>query len=210
MAITIQAINLEQVEKRLGTMKQKAPKVLKLAVNDTARNARRRLAKEAQKTYAVKTRGFNNAMKIRLAKNGDPTAIIYSTGKKIPLGKFSYRRGSLGQGKYYNPTLKQMQIGKGGKGASAKQLKSSSFKSDNGSKLKWFVASMGSGHTGIFRRQEGKARGAKGEIKEIMGPSMPEMIGNEKRVYGIVKPFIQSDLEKAVNRHVMRALKGQI
>lgn len=43
-----------------------------------------------------------------------------------------------------------------------------------------------------------------------MGPSVPEMLGNEKRVYGIVEPYIMSDLKQAVNRHVARALKGEI
>lgn len=43
-----------------------------------------------------------------------------------------------------------------------------------------------------------------------MGASIPEMIGDEKRVYGIVEPYIQSDLKDAVNRHVLRALKGEI
>ena len=53
-------------------------------------------------------------------------------------------------------------------------------------------------------------RGQKGEISEKMGASIPEMIGDEKRVYGIVEPYIQSDLKDAVNRHVLRALKGEI
>lgn len=223
MAIEIEVINLEQIEKKLASMKQKAPKVLKLAVNDTARKARSRLAKEAQKTYAVKTGGFNNAMKIKLASSGNPVAIIRSNGKKISLYKFAHRKGTLGTQRYYNPTLHRMQTGKGGKGASAKVLKSSGFKSNNTAKLKWFVAKMSSGHTGIFKRNGSTSRG-KGnknriglkllgvgaELSEIMGPSMPEMIGNEKHVYGIVKPHIESDLQAAVERHVQRALLNQI
>ncbi len=223
MGIVIEGIDLAQVEKQLGSMKQKAPKVLKLAVNDTARKARSRLAKEAQKTYAVKVGGFNRAMVIKLATNGNPVAIIRSTGKKIPLFKFAHRRNTLGSEKYYNPTLHRMQVGKGGRGASAKQLKSSSFKSDNGANLKWFIAQMPSGHTGIFQRNGGVSRG-KGnknyailkklgvgaEISEKMGPSAPEMLGNEERVYGIVEPYIMSDLEQAVNRHVLRAIRNEI
>ncbi len=69
---------------------------------------------------------------------------------------------------------------------------------------------MGSGHKGIFQRNEGKKRGDKKEISEKMGLSIPQMIGSERHVYGIVKPYIQSDLKEAVNRHVMRALKGEI
>lgn len=214
MSITIEPINIEQVERRLGAMKQKAPKALKLAVNDTARKARSRLAKEAQKTYAVKTAGFNKAMYITLAKVSNPTAVIHTKGKKLPLAKFSIRGGTLGQGRYYNPTLHRYQTGKGGISASGKVLKSSGYKRSESAKLKWFVANMGNGHKGIFVRNAGVKRheGSKKnpEISEKMGLSIPQMIGSEKHVYGIVKPYIQSDLKEAVNRHVMRALKGEI
>ena len=46
---------LEQVERRLGRMKSEAPKALKNAINQTAKQARKDLATEAQKTYTVKT-----------------------------------------------------------------------------------------------------------------------------------------------------------
>ncbi len=211
MSVTIEAINLDQVERQLGAMKEKAPKVLKLAINDTAREARSRLAKEAQKTYAVKAVGFNRVMNIRRATNGNPVAVIHAKGKKIPLGKFSFRDGTLGEGVYYNPTMHRVQKGKGGVGAAAKVLKSRSrFKTTTKAKLKWFIARMESGHKGVFQRNAGMKRGQKGEISEKMGASIPEMIGDEKRVYGIVEPYIQSDLKDAVNRHVLRALKGEI
>lgn len=214
MSITIEPINIEQVERRLGAMKQKAPKALKLAVNDTARKARSRLAKEAQKTYAVKTAGFNRVMNIKFATNSNPTAVIHTKGKKLPLAKFSIRGGTLGQGRYYNPTLHRYQIGKGGISASGKVLKSSGYERSESAKLKWFVANMGSGHKGIFVRNDGVKRheGSRDnpEISEKMGLSIPQMIGSERHVYGIVKPYIQSDLKEAVNRHVMRALKGEI
>lgn len=210
MSVTIETVNLEQVERRLGLMKEKAPKVLKLAVNDTARKARSRLAKEAKKTYTVKVAGFNRVMNIKLATNSRPMAIISSKGKKIPMGKFAYRLGTLGPGRYFNPTLHHYQTGKGGTGASGKLLKNSSLKASQAARLKWFVAKMGSGHTGVFHRNAGMKRGQKGEVSEIMGASIPEMLGNEKRVYGIVKPYIQSDLKAAVNRHVSRALRGEI
>lgn len=213
MSISIEPVNIRQVERRLGSMKQKAPKVMKLAVNDTARKARSRLAKEAQKKYAVKTAGFNRVMKIKFASVSNMTAIINARGKKIPLYKFAHRAGTLGGGVYYNPTLHRYQEGKGGISASGKQLKSSGFKSSTTARLKWFITTTGK-HTGIFVRNAGVKRheGGSGnpEISEIMGASVPEMIGNEKRVYGIVKPYIQSDLQKAVSRHVTRAFGGEI
>ena len=211
MSVTIEAINLDQVERQLGAMKEKAPKVLKLAINDTAKKARSRLAKEAQKTYNVKSAGFNKVMNIKSATNSNHVAIIYARGKKIPLGRFSVRGGTLGTMTYYNPTTHRVQKGKGGVGAAAKVLKSRSrFKTTTKAKLKWFIAKMRSGHKGVFPRNEGIKRGQEGEISEKMGASIPEMIGDEKRVYGIVEPYIQSDLKDAVNRHVLRALKGEI
>ena len=210
MSITIEAINLSQVERQLGAMKEKAPKVLKLAVNDTARKARSRLAKEAQKTYTVKAVGFNRVMNIRRATNGNPVAVIHAKGKKIPMGKFSFRDGTLGEDAYYNPTTHRAQKGKGGESASGKLLKSSKYKATKEAKLKWFIAKMGSGHKGVFQRNAGMKRGQKGEISEKMGASIPEMLGDEKRVYEIVEPYIQSDLKAAVNRHVSRAIRGEI
>ena len=41
---------LAQVEKKLGKMKSEAPKALKNALNQTAKQARKELADEAQKT----------------------------------------------------------------------------------------------------------------------------------------------------------------
>ncbi len=210
MSVVVKAANLSQVERRLGYMKEKAPKVLKMAVNDTAKKARSRLAKEAKKKYVVKVSGFNRVMCIKLATNNKPEAVIHASGKKIPLIKFSYKEGGLGTGEYYNPTLHRRQTGAGGISATGKILKGTRFKSSSSAKLKWFVAKMKNGHEGIFSRNEGMRRGQKGEISEKMGASIPEMIGNEKRVYGVVEPHIQNDLKEALKKHVMRALKGEI
>lgn len=203
---------LARVERKLGAMKEKAPKVLKLAVNDTARKARSRLAKEAQKKYEVKGVGINKAVKIKFATASSQTAILRYTGQKIPLYRFKHRKGTLGTERYYNPTLHRMQTGKGGRGASGKLLKGSSFQSDNGAKLKWFIANMGD-HTGIFQRtgiQRHQGSRNNPEVKEKMGKSIPEMIGDAKRVYGVVEPYIESDLKEAVNRHVSRVFRGEL
>lgn len=203
---------LAQVERELGAMKAKAPKALRLAVNDTARKARSRLAKEAQKEYEVKGVGINKAVHIQFATTSSQTAVLRYTGKKIPLYQFKRRSGTLGSERYYNPTLHRIQTGKGGRGASGKLLKNSSFQSDNGAKLKWFIANMGK-HTGIFQRTGvPRNQGSRGnpEVKEKMGKSIPEMIGDAKRVYGVVEPHIKSDLKEAVNHHVLRAFRGEI
>ena len=55
---------LAKVEKKLGSLKSEAPKALKNAINQTAKQARKDLATEAQKTYVVKSGRFNKSMSI--------------------------------------------------------------------------------------------------------------------------------------------------
>ncbi len=52
MSITIEAINLSQVERQLGAMKEKAPKVLKLAVNDTEESKVKACKRGAENVYS--------------------------------------------------------------------------------------------------------------------------------------------------------------
>ena len=194
---------LKQVERKLGAFrKDEAPRALKNAINATAKDARRDLAREAKKKYVVQV----SAMTIKNATKSNLEAILGSKGNKIPLGKFSSRAGTLGSERYYNPTLHVYQTGKGGTGATGKMLKGSHFKQGGNSKLKWFIAKMGSGHKGIFQRNAGKTRGQRGEVSEIMGKAAPEVYGDEFRVYGIVRPNIESNLQKNINKQVEKIL----
>ena len=76
---------LAKIERRLGRMKSEAPKVLKNAINQTAKQARKDLAAEAQKTYVVKSGRFNKAMKIKNATAGSLEATIKATGAPMEL-----------------------------------------------------------------------------------------------------------------------------
>ena len=74
---------LAEIEKKLGDMRNEAPKVLKNAINQTAKQARKELATEAQKKYVVKSGRFNKAMKIKKATARNFAAIIKTTGKAM-------------------------------------------------------------------------------------------------------------------------------
>ena len=204
--IEVKVLNEKEVAKRLFSMREKVPKVIRLAVNDTATEARQRLAEKAQETYTVKIGGFKKAMRIKRATNSNLTAIISANGKRLSSGKFSTQKGKLGPEKYYNPVIHRLQTGKGGESAAVRLLKKGKFKTVKGGRgfPIWFKTKFGSGHAGVFQR-EGKDRTP---IKEKMGLSIPQMIGSEKHVYGILEPHIQSDLEKALDRHIARAVRG--
>lgn len=182
--IVVDKNSLGSIEKRLGGLASKAPKVLCKSINDTATWARRELAKEAQKTYTVKSGGFNKSMKIKKANYSSLEATISSEGETLELYKFKYSKGK-------NATKAQV-------------LRSGGLKPLEKSGIKAFVAQFASGHRTIAQREGSKRL----PIKVLFSNSIPKMLGNEKRVYGVVEPEIQKKLSESVNKHIKKVLEG--
>lgn len=172
------------VEKRLGDLKSKTPKVIAKSINETAAWARREIAQEAQKTYTIKSGGFNKSMTIKKANYSNLEGIIESKGKPIELIKYRYSKGK--------------------KTTKARVLQSSGLKSLEKNGIKAFVTKFANGHVSIVQRR-GKERLP---IKTLFSNSIPMMIGNEKRVYGIVEPEINDYLRKKLDYHISKVLGG--
>lgn len=188
---------LRDVERKLGSLKSEAPKALKDAINATARQARTDLAAEAQKTYTVKNAGFNRQMKLFNATKSHLEALISSRGENLPMKSFSVRvlkhkisveinrknsRKAL-YGKYFvNNIARRGQV-----------RKKATNKGAKGTAVK---------HLAVAKRESEKRL----HIHEIFSVSIPQMIGNEKDVYGIVEPNIESNLQSNVNRQVAKIL----
>ena len=183
---------LEQVERRLGRMKSEAPKALKNAINQTAKQARKDLATEAQKTYTVKTGRFNKAMRIKNATPSRLEATIKATGKVMGLKDFKVSPAKIQTGKNRPEVVK------------AKVLKSRSMKPLKMGKLKAFVTKFSSGHVAVVQRR-GEERTP---IKTFSTNSIPVMLKNERRVYGVVKPHIMQNLKQNVEIQVRKILEG--
>ena len=79
---------LHTIEDALGSMKSESRRVLKNAVNDAARDAKKDLAKKAQETYAVKQGRFTKAMKTQNATESSLTATINVTGEQLETKRF--------------------------------------------------------------------------------------------------------------------------
>ena len=187
---------LAQVEQKLGRMKSEAPKVLKNAINQTAKQARKELANEAQKTYAVKTGRFNKAMKIKNATSSKLEATIKATGKVMGLKDFKVSLAKVQTDIENRPEV-----------IKAKVLKASQMKplqQKRGEKLKAFVTKFSNGHMAVAQRKGKKRK----PIRPFLTNSIPVMLGNEKRVYGVVKPYIKDNLKKNVNAQVRKVLGG--
>lgn len=190
---------IKAVEKQLGNLKKKAPAVLARAVNATALEARKLLAAEAQKNYAIKSSGFNaksgakdfpSAMGIRKAKAKNPVAIIETKGAPIELFKFKTSPASYKTGKNKPKKTKARVKAHGG----MKNLIQDG---------RWaFVTQFSSGHRTLVQRTSEKRY----PIKNLLSPSIPQMLGNEKEVYGIVKPQLDEMLQQFIQREIDKEL----
>ena len=177
ISVKVEEASLARVERKLGDMKRKAPVVISRALNKTATSARVRLAKAAQKAYTVKSGGFKKDMKIEKANSGKLEATIKSAGKPLKLTNF----------KYSTPPS----------GARANVVKGNGLKALIKGNIKAFKGS-GNLNGQLFQRKTE----SRYPIKVLSSNSIPKMIGNERRVYGIVKPYIKSDLKKYVDAQI--------
>lgn len=190
---------LEYIKNKLGAAEKQAPSVLKKAINSTAKSGRKLLAEKAREEYAIKNRDFNREMKIKNATNGRLEAIIKSDGKVLEI-------------KEYKATpLTYVPGGNNGSIVKGKVLKKSSPKTLEVGATKAFVAKFKSGHISVVQRVPGKKMESNPEktfLKKLLSPSIPKILGNEKRVYGIVEPKIQTELRDSVNKYIESILEG--
>jgi len=183
---------LKTIERALGDMKSKAPDAMKNALNATGKDAKRDLAKKAKETYSVKIGGFTKAMKQVNATRANLETTIKITGKQLELKDFRVSPASV------QPSVP------GAPPVRAKVLKSSGMKALQKGNLKAFIVKFSSGHASVAQRQ-GSGRLP---IKKLMSSSIPKMVGSQKRVYGIIKPEIYSNLQNNINKQVAKILKG--
>lgn len=184
--------SLANIERRLGAMKQKAPTVLSRALNDTAKQARTDLANKAQETYAVKAGGLAKYVRIKSANAGSLEAILKVNGAHLPL------------------TQKNFSV-QGGKGPRGSHLKTTVLR---GNTHTWGPRAFnnvlgGSGHRGTAEFIGGDpGQPSRLHLKTLFTVSIPQMIGSEQRVYGVVEPHIQENLRNNVERHIGVILGG--
>lgn len=203
--IQVNELTLKAVEYKLGNLKDQAPKVLKKAINTTARESRKLLSEKAQKTYTIKTSKFNKNIKRKNATNSNLQATLTVKGAANQLTSFKHKEN-----------IKEV-------AAKAKILNNSSLKEIISKKYdtKAFVTQFSSGHFAIVQRDKGAkytagaaARKAKyGEhadmtkIKDLQSLSDPIMVGG-KKVYGSLKAEIVDRLYFNINKEVEKVLKG--
>jgi hypothetical protein len=158
--------------------KKAAPKVLSKAVNATAVEARKLLSDKARETYDIKSAAFKKEIKHDKAKPKSPIATLKAKGGPIELFKFKTSPATYKTGND-RPSKSRARV-----------------KAHGGMKNllvdgRWaFVTQFASGHKSLVQRTTKDRL----PIKNLLSPSIPQMLGNETEVYGEIQPAIQAML----------------
>lgn len=181
---------IKTIADQLGECHSKAPTVLKQALNATAKDARTMLATQAQEVYVIQKSRFNKAMSIKNATAKKLEALVKATGTSLELLDFKTvpKKPTTGDAR---PDI-----------TTGKVLKSSGMKRLEVGGIKAFVAQFRSGHVSIVQR-----RGAERlPVRKLLSPSIPKMVGNEKTVYGEVKPQIAELLDANIRKYIDKTI----
>jgi len=168
------------VERKLGDLAGKSRTVIARGLNKTAKDARKRLAEKAQETYTAKKVHFNSHMKLDSANAGNLVATLRANGRPLSLTGFAHRAPKKQGGK-------------------AQVLQAGGMKPIEMSGIKAFK------RNGLMMQRRSKARLP---VKVLHSNSVPVMLGSEQRVYGIVRPHIESDLKKNLDAEIARLIGG--
>lgn len=155
--ISIDAAELKRVQGMLGEIAHKAPNVIASSLNRSISNLNANIPKEVRKYYHIKATDIKKTLKSFKASSSNLSAKVTSTGKVLGLDKFKVSPKTV------NPKRKS-------------QLKIAIKQGGTKRVLGAFVANIHG--TKIFKR-DGKTRLP---VSRLMGPSVPQMIGNEESV----------------------------
>lgn len=205
----IGADKFKEAEQQLADIPGGMERALKSAIERSVSYLRTQSTKEIRERYDITRKNIRaeQNVKVRYRYFSGIEAQITFRGNKIPLYRYG---GSSPKKPTVNAEKTVMAIVNGklrpvhpGIAASGHQLVSTSPTTFNNA----FVAQMKSGHVGIFERTGGKTATGDAEIKELMGSSVPQMLGSEE-VRESLGQKTYDKFEERLNHEVNRILAG--
>ncbi len=198
--ITVDEANLSAIERQMESRMKKAPIVLKRAVNQTAKEAVKKLSKKARDVYVLRGGGasFRKEMTVSGALAGSPEAVIRSKGEMKEMLDFKV-----------SPTRVSI-TGTRPEEYEGKIYRDKGMAALNG-ETKAFIAKFKSGHKAVVERVPGRMMDSnpkKEFLRKLLSPSVPQMIGNEEKVYGPLEEEIHMDLKKNIRKHMELVMGG--
>ncbi|MFQ7320049.1 MAG: hypothetical protein ACLROS_03630 [Faecalibacterium sp.] len=213
-------LDSEQVEKALGDLKAKTPAALKVAINRTARQARRMMLDDVKERYDLNAAGRRMIQDLKQRKSATNKSLEARLG--ITRNEPGAFRADLG---YFRTSPNRPYMGAAVRNApeyfQARVLKDSPMKnlSGDGRMSKGFLVKFKSGHIGMVQRNTGKmgpAYTASGKVRwspnhllETMsspsGSAMHRTIWNED--WPDVAEMLQDNAERRVAELILRYRK---
>ena len=199
-------VAIERAKTLLAGIPGGVDKAAKAAMSRTVDRLRRDSNQAIREKYDISDEGIRAEKNVRVRysfQNGVQATVTFS-GRKIPLYRFG--------GAYPKVPTQDIAAGKKPvmvKGAWTMQYQGMAarghqFKGTGPTQfMDAFVAQMKSGHIGIFERTGGSTSEGSDAIREIMGSSVAQMVGNQqvaqRLTEGAYKTF-ETELDKAVYR----------
>ncbi len=201
--------SVERAEKLLAGIPKGIDKALKSATTRTTSFLRTQSTKRIRERYDITKSAVraNENVEVKYSYQNGVSAVIYFAGMKIPLYRYNgaepkeptpdkskkVRAMISGQWRYVHPSV----------AASGHILNGTSpTRFENA-----FVAQMKSGHTGIFERTGRMSYSDGDEIRELMGLSVPQMLGNQEVVDKLAEDA-DSKFEERMDHEITRILNG--
>ena len=197
---------IERAKALLAGIQGGVDKAMKASMSRTVDRLRRDSNQAIRGKYDISDEGIRAEKNVRVRysfQNGVQATVTFS-GRKIPLYRFG--------GAYPKVPTQDIAAGKKPvmvKGAWTMQYQGMAarghqFKGTGPTQfMDAFVAQMKSGHIGIFERTGGSTSEGSDAIREIMGSSVAQMVGNQqvaqRLTEGAYKTF-ETELDKAVYR----------
>lgn len=197
---------IERAKALLAGIQGGVDKAMKASMSRTVDRLRRESNQAIREKYDITDAGIRSEKNVRVRysyQNGVQATVTFS-GRKIPL----YRLG----GAYPKVPTQDIAAGKKPvmvKGAWTMQYQGVAARGhqfqDTGPTqfMDAFVAQMKSGHIGIFERTGGSTSEGSDAIREIMGSSVAQMVGNQQVAQGLTErayETFETELDKAVYR----------
>lgn len=217
--LTITVAGLEDVADALGDLKKKTPAAAKVAINATARQARKLMVAQAKARYAVNAAGrrhLKDLVQRKKATNTSLSAELHIAKMRNDLGYFQHRPTETFTGR---AVLQRAQAH-----VTARVLKSSSMRALTGTSglSKGFLVEFKSGHVGMVQRRIGSNSSHKvterghprwttkdGRVEKLVTMGSPSATAMHSTVWPMVEPdvveYLQDRLEAQVERVLARA-----
>lgn len=194
LQINLTVPDLKKIQSQMLTSKEKAPLVMKRAINKTLTQISKNIGKKAKETYIVKQSAVKKTLYLKKATTRSLSGAVGSRAdRKIPLYAFKVTPKDIITENDKKPEFYTARIKKRVK---EKPLSGSLDRS------KAFVAKMRNGHTGVFERMTGqKTSGGKEKIAELYGLSVPSMVGSREVSFDIQRSgqeFLEAQIQKEI------------